>query len=68
MIVGFQFLLILLGLEELFGTHTHTHTHTHAEGRLRAVLSWALPFLAAGLPAHPRAALCPAAPSVAGQR
>ena len=64
MIVGFQFLLILLGLEELFGTHTHTH----AEGRLRAVLSWALPFLAAGLPAHPRAALCPAAPSVAGQR
>lgn len=30
MIVGFQFLLILLGLDELFGTHTH------AEGRLRA--------------------------------
>ena len=31
MIVGFQFLLILLGLEELFGTHTHTHTHTHMQ-------------------------------------
>lgn len=30
MIVGFQFLLILLGLDELFGTHAHT------EGRLRA--------------------------------
>ena len=32
MIVGFQFLLILLGLEELFGTHTHTHTHMQRGG------------------------------------
>lgn len=63
MIVGFQFLLILLGLEELFGTHMRT-----LRGGSEPVLSWALPLLTAGLPACPRAALCPAAPPVAGQR
>lgn len=65
MIVGFQFLLILLGLDELFGTHTHTHTQ---RGGSEPILSWALPLLTAGLPDRPRTALCPATPSVAGQR